>query len=97
MKVIYKCEFCDKQFDNANVCKYHEMLHLNSIDKFKYYIRNVECQDLCKYCARVYYIYGCEQNCQFKDCAAQNNYMHFIPDCSVSIGIMPTKNNKENK
>ena len=94
MKIIYKCESCGKEFDNINVCKYHEMLHLNSVDKFKYYIQNVECQDLCKYCAHIYYVYGCEANCSHKDCTARNNYKDFIPHSSVSTSIIPAKNNK---
>ena len=97
MKIIYQCEFCNKQFDNANICKYHEMLHLSTIDKFKYYICNIEGQDLCKYCNHIYYVYGCEPDCKFKDCTAQNNYQNFNPDISVTTGIIPVKNNKENK
>ena len=77
MNTIYECEHCGKQFYNQTCCAYHEILHLKDVEKMKYYIMNCTTEDLCKYCGHVYYVYGCEQECNFKDCNRANNYKDF--------------------
>lgn len=79
MKHLYECEYCSEHFDTELGCKLHERLHLNNIDGLKYFIRNITGKDICLYCINAYYVYGCELNCEHKDCGPKNNYKDFEP------------------
>ena len=77
MTIKYCCDYCYEQFDNKNKCMRHEESHLDDMDKFKYHILYVNKESLCKYCKNVYYVYGVEENCQYKDCGPMNCYKDF--------------------
>lgn len=77
MKILYECEYCHEQFNNKNTCMRHEESHLKDVDKFKYHVVYVNKEPLCKYCEHVYYVYGCEENCEYKDCSPMNCYKDF--------------------
>ena len=77
MKTLYECEYCGKQFTDKNTCLRHEESHLDDMDKFKYHILCVNKESLCKYCKNVYYVYGVEENCEYKDCCSENCYKDF--------------------
>lgn len=92
MKTIYKCEFCGQEFENKPLCIDHESSHLKGIDKIKYNIKYKQNKDICSFCDKSYYVYGCEQDCSEKNCSWTNNYKDFIPveplhDKSESGGI----------
>lgn len=78
MKIKYCCDYCDEQFDSAATCRAHEILHLDGVEKLKYYIRHETFEDLCSYCTNGYYVYGCELNCNHHGCNSKNNYKDFI-------------------
>ena len=86
MKIRYECDYCHQQFDNETACRCHEIEHLNNIDKLKYDIQNIRCEDICQYCSHAYYVYGCELNCPCKGCCDVNNYKDFIPVRNISEG-----------
>lgn len=77
MKILYKCEYCNKQFDNQHQCAMHELSHLDEDASVRYYIQNIMRDSLCKYCTSVYYVYGCELNCDYRTCGPENNYENF--------------------
>lgn len=77
MRIIYECSHCGEQFDNKAACVLHEGLHLGSIDSFKHLVINGLNEDICKHCDHVYYVYGCERTCDFKNCNRLNNYKDF--------------------
>lgn len=80
MKIKYECDYCHKQFDNMDECQVHEVdEHIeNPADKFKYITINMLNDSVCSYCKNQYYVYGCEPDCQHKDCGYNNNYKDFI-------------------
>lgn len=80
MKIKYECDYCHKQFDNMYKCRLHEACkHIkNSADKIKYITINMLNGSVCDYCKNQYYVYGCEPDCQHKDCNGNNNYKDFI-------------------
>ena len=86
MKIRYECDYCHQQFDNEMVCRYHEIEHLNNVDRLKYDIQYIMCEDICQYCAHAYYVYGCELNCPCKNCCDANNYKDFVPVRNISEG-----------
>jgi len=77
MKVIYECETCHQQFANKDNCLLCEYSHLDNYDNYKYYLMNIAKDDICKFCANSYYVYGCELNCSHKNCNRANNYKDF--------------------
>ena len=83
MKIIYECEHCGKQFSNSTCCAYHEILHLEDMDKIKYHIMNFTSNDECDYCANAYWVYGCERDCNYINCKYDNNYKYFEPRLEV--------------
>lgn len=81
MKRLYECEYCKQQFNEEAGCLIHEMTHCTSDnDRFKYWVRNIVKDDVCKYCYHSYYVYGCEQTCSIGDCSMANNYQNFVLD-----------------
>ena len=83
MIVKYECEFCRKQFDHEEDCVKHESSHLTGVEKIKYEILNKTRYNwnvsICDYCDKSYYAYGCERDCEYKDCSMINSYKDFQP------------------
>lgn len=79
MKIVYRCEFCNAEFTNQKECLEHEESHLSGMEKIKHFLMQYKNVDLCDYCDRSYYVYGCEIDCEFKDCRYANNYKDFVP------------------
>ena len=77
MKIKYECDHCKVQFNSEQDCRIHEILHLQGLEELKYYAQYATDINLCNYCDNVYYVYGCELNCEYKDCGPKNNYKHF--------------------
>lgn len=78
MRIIYECSHCGKQFNNISECMVHEITesHMENDPYVKEYIvRNEE--DVCKFCDNAYYVYGCELDCQYKECNSTNYYKDF--------------------
>lgn len=78
MNIIYQCDICGIGFRNLKDCKLHEESHFEGVEKIKYELIH-SLNDICDYCDHSYYVYGCEQNCEYKDCRLSNNYKNFIP------------------
>lgn len=64
MTTIYICDTCGKTFSSACAARMCEISHINDINKKKVELIKMECLDPCDYCARAYYVYGCERNCE---------------------------------
>ncbi len=79
MTTKYVCDVCGREFGSPWVCRSHEASHFSGIERVKYDLVHDPEEDLCDYCDHSYYVYGCEQDCKFKDCAYNNNYQHFKP------------------
>ena len=73
-KVEGVCDKCGAEFRNPRECRVHEAGHFHGIDKIKYDLINNQEEDICDYCEKSYYVYGCEQDCEYKDCKYSNNY-----------------------
>ena len=78
MTTIYKCDFCDEAFRNSRECRKHESTHFNGVERLKYILLHDNETDICDYCKHVYYVYGIEKNCVFKDCGPMNRYKDFV-------------------
>ena len=78
MTTIYKCETRGQEFKSPKECRMCEASHMVSVDRIKYMIM-LNCGNVCDYCNHSYYVYGCEQDCEYKDCRHSNNYKDFIP------------------
>ena len=80
MKIKYECNVCGQQFDSPEECYAHEGTHFgldeNLVIKTALLIKQ---EDICDYCGNSYYVYGCEQDCEHKECSFINNYKDFIP------------------
>lgn len=80
MKIKYECNVCGQQFDSPTECEAHEHTHsgldYNLVIKTSLLIKQ---EDICDYCDNSYYVYGCEQDCEYDDCGFKNNYKDFIP------------------
>lgn len=79
MKTIYKCDVCGREFGSSWVCRSHEASHFSGVERMKYDLIHDQEEDICDYCDHSYYVYGCEQDCKFKDCCFKNDYKHFRP------------------
>ena len=79
MTTIYRCDFCGEEFTNSRTCARHELSHFEGIEKIKYDLIHAQEEWICDYCENSYYVYGCEQDCQYKYCNASNNYVDFTP------------------
>lgn len=79
MLVKYECEWCGKIYDAILQCTECEKTHLNNVDQLKYDIK-LRNENVCDYCKYVYYVYGCEADCQYsKKCSSRNGYKKFEP------------------
>ena len=79
MTTIYKCDTCGREFENGLSCLLHEANHLQGVDKLKYELMYAYGKNLCDYCDKSFYAYGCEQDCEHKDCKYANNFKDFVP------------------
>lgn len=79
MQTIYKCDVCGREFGSAWICRSHEASHFPDVERVKYELVHDKKEDICDYCDHSYYVYGCEQNCQFSTCSMTNNYKDFNP------------------
>lgn len=79
MKIKYECEVCGELFDSSRRCRVHEASHFSVAEKIKYGLIHTQEEDICDYCDNSYYVYGCEQDCEHKECSSINNYKDFIP------------------
>lgn len=75
MTVIYRCDFCKKEFKDLEKYKQHAFnAHNNRAIKETLMAAN----KVCDYCNNSYYVYGCERACQFETkCNRSNNYFYF--------------------
>lgn len=78
MTTIYKCDTCGQEFKSSKECMMCEASHMVPVDRVKCMIM-FNCGNVCDYCDHSYYVYGCEQDCEYKDCRHSNNYKDFIP------------------
>ena len=78
MRTKYECEFCGQQFDSSRRCRAHEANHFFGIEKIKYELIHSQEEDICDYCDNSYYVYGCERDCQHKDCNFSNRFKDFV-------------------
>lgn len=78
-KVVYKCSYCGTVYDTKMDARWCEILHSRRSQEEKdrqYRDELLEAKkDPCDYCARAYFVYGCERACEDADC---RNYEHFL-------------------
>lgn len=77
MTTIYKCDTCGMLFGNSHECRNHEAQHFYGVDRIKYDLIHNQEENICDYCENSYYVYGIEQDCEYKDCKWSNNYKDF--------------------
>lgn len=76
MTTIYMCDICGRTFSNAGAAQVCEISHENDFNKKKVALIKMENLDPCNYCARAYYVYGCERNCDCeKNCKDYNLFI----------------------
>lgn len=77
MYVKYYCSYCDKEFQDKLACLVHEKVEHIGYSKDVAEIISCGYQP-CDYCANVYYVYGCEQDCQHQnECLAKHKWAKF--------------------
>ena len=67
MTTIYKCDTCGLEFKSLKECRMCEVSHMAPVDRIKYMIV-LNGGEVCDYCDTSFYVYGCEQDCEHKDC-----------------------------
>lgn len=77
----WKCCTCGKIYTDIKKAQVCELSHMDlENDKIKYYINNILVgENVCDYCKHSYYVYGCEQECDIKDCYFDKDYPKFEP------------------
>ena len=78
MTTIYKCDTCGQEFKSSKECRMCEASHMAPADRIKYMVM-LNCGSVCDYCDKSYYVYGCERDCEHKDCRYSNKYKDFVP------------------
>lgn len=79
MTIFYRCDTCGQEFTDKNACFKHECLHIKSeSEKIKKELIFYG-KEPCDYCRWSYYVYGCEQDCKYKDCNCDNHHKRFVP------------------
>lgn len=78
MTTIYMCDTCGKTYSNVAAAAVCELSHQPDSNQKKAYVIKLRNLDPCNYCARAYYVYGCERNCDCeKNC---KNYSLFVSE-----------------
>lgn len=78
MTTIYKCDTCGREFKSPKECRMCEVSHMAPVDRIKCMIM-LNGGYVCDYCDCSYYVYGCERDCEHKDCRHSNAYKDFVP------------------
>lgn len=78
MTTIYKCATCGRKFKSSKECRICEVAYATLVDKIKYVIMPNR-ESVCDYCNNSYYVYGCEKDCEHRDCGHSNSYKDFVP------------------
>ena len=78
MTTIYRCDICGREFGSTFACRHHEAQHFDGEERVKYELVHDSEENICDYCAKSYYVYGCELNCDIEDCSAKTNYKDFV-------------------
>lgn len=78
MITIYRCDVCYREFDSPEGCRDHERTHFEGNNRIKYDLISAN-SDVCDYCQKSYYVYGCERDCDHKNCSIVNFYSDFEP------------------
>jgi len=86
MKTIYKCDICEREFGSSYLCQSHEASHFDGVERIKYEL-HIRGKEPCDYCANSYYVYGCEQDCEYPDCNCDNNHKDFVPNKKAHGGV----------
>lgn len=63
MTTVYICDKCGRAYSKWQNARYCEINHEVNPAKKKAFLIKHEGSDPCDYCARAYYVYGCERNC----------------------------------
>lgn len=78
MYVKYYCSYCDKEFPDKLACLVHEKMEHIGYSKDVSEIISLG-RTPCDYCAKAYYVYGLEQNCQYRDkCLPNHKWAEFL-------------------
>ena len=78
MTTVYICDICAKTYSKIAAAAVCEISHNPDPNQKKAHMIKLGNLDPCNYCARAYYVYGCERNCSCeKNC---NDYNLFIPE-----------------
>ena len=86
--VYYECTCCNTAYEreiDALMCEERHLLDGKDDNYSRYDLLRIynliesRNADPCDYCKHAYYVYGCEQDCKFKDCSFRNNYKDFKP------------------
>ena len=81
MTQLWKCDICGKTFLKKEDCEFHEIAHddCDLETRIRLKCKNKKL-DLCDYCDHVYYVYGCEKDCEVRNkCTYARNYPYFKP------------------
>lgn len=79
MTNVYRCDICGEEFLSSYECRVHEVSHLDGVEAIKYELIHSQEEIICDYCEHSYYVYGCEQDCKYRNCRSNNNYKDFVP------------------
>ena len=85
MRNRYRCDFCNAEFGNLELCKEHELAHykeLSKEDAVIHYCRNYGNHlTPCDFCVNCFLVYGCEADCEYNGkCNKQKGYPFFKVD-----------------
>lgn len=76
MLIKYECDICSQLFHTKHMCKRHELDHFKDLRKTESELNRVG-RGVCEFCDHCYYVYGCEAECNFKDCSYANAFKDF--------------------
>lgn len=82
MKILFACEFCGAIYETsrgAMKCEFsHSNLFLNDSNNLSNFCSFYLNKDICDFCKHAYYVYGCELDCQKKECQMNRNRPDFV-------------------
>lgn len=78
MKIFYECEYCNKTYSDYYECLTCEMSHMSYDEQIKTKLHGAGAT-VCDFCDHSYYVYGCERDCEYKNCDHTNDFKHFKP------------------